>query len=196
MQTAHNIFPRKGLPGELFDAREGQDIITCQANEDLAFGRWVELVTTGDTVTGPPLVQLPQQTCTTTASGSGFSTGGLIGVVIRPQQQENNTWPANTDQGVKAGSRVSVLRRGRIFAERDTADSLAVTRFAAVGVDHSSVYTTSRGKTLLSQSILAAGSTAGTEANAITLAQVFQDEAADSGGASNANIICLEVYVK
>jgi hypothetical protein len=182
MQTSHNIFPKKGLPGEIADAKDGYDIITCIAAEDLQFGRFVELASSDDALINP-IVQLCQQTGATMA---------IVGIVCRDEQRENNIWPANTALGVKAGSRVSVMRRGRIFAERDTADTVAVTRFLAHNVMHSSTVSTNRGKVTLA----ATSTGAGTEITASTVSQLWKDVTAASGGAANTDVALVEIYVK
>src|SRR5574343_1505706 len=126
MQTSHNLAPAVGSPGMLFDDKEGNDIVTCIAGEDLQPGRWVEL-SASDVTSGPAVVQLMQQTT---------STCTPYGVVVRDQQREQNDWPANTSQGIKSGTRVAVLRRGRIFVERDSADTAAVARFDSPNIMH------------------------------------------------------------
>lgn len=175
MQTVHNLAPAVGAPGMLFDDKEGNDIVSCIAGEDLQPGRWVELASS-DVKTGPATVQLMQQTTSTCAP---------YGVVVRDQQREANNWPDNSSQGIKSGTRVAVLRRGRIFVERDSADTASVARFDTPKIMHSSTNSAKRG--MMTQA--AASTAAGAEVTAQTVCQVWQD-------CGTSGLLVMEVFVK
>lgn len=174
-QTAHNLTPAVGAPGMLYDAKEGNDIVTCIAGEDIEPGRFVELASADDK-TGVMTVQMCQQTGATCTP---------VGVSLRDQQREQNTWPANASQGIKSGTRMAVLRRGRVFVERDSTDTAAVSRFDSPKIMHSSSTAAKRG--MLTQAATSTG--AGTEVTAQTVSQVWQDT-------STAGLMLLEVFVK
>lgn len=161
-QTAHDLIPAIAKPGQLFDAKIGNDIISCIAAEALEPGRFVEL-DPADDATEIPLVRLAQGTTTSVAT--------IVGVVIRDQQREANTWPANASQGIQAGSRCAVLRKGRIYVERDSADNAAVTRMSAFNIMHSSTSSAKRGMVTKAATATAAGS----EVDAYTKMQAFRD---------------------
>lgn len=174
-QTAHNISPAIGAPGQLYDAKLGNDIISCMAVEEIQFGRFVELAGT-DVATGRPLVQLPQGTTT--------SVSGIVGVVVREHQHEQDKWPGLEALGVQAGQRCSVLRRGRIFVERDTADTAAVTRLSTWNIMHSSSTATKRGMVTKAST----STSVGAEIDAYSKASTFQDT--DTSG-----LALLDVFV-
>lgn len=185
MQTVHNVFPALGAPGQLFDVKEGNDIVSAIAGEDLQPGRWVELSSgsnIADDKTTIMTVQLCQQTSSTCAPQ---------GVVVRDMQREQNNWPDNTSQGIKKGSRVSILRRGRIFVERDSADTATVSRFSSFNIMHSSTDTSKRGMV----SLASTSTTTGAEITAQTVSQAWQDSTPGAGVASS-SVALLEVYVK
>jgi hypothetical protein len=176
-QQAHNLNPAIGAPGMLYDNKLGNDIISCYAAEDLQFGRFVELDSSDVASDGTMVVRLPQGTTTSLAN--------IIGVVVRDQQREQDTWPDLSAQGVKAGTRVAVLRRGRIFVERDTADTVAVTRLSTWNLMHSSSTATKRGMVTKAST----STSSGAEVDSISsIAKTFEDT-------STSGLALLDVFV-
>lgn len=161
-QLSHDLIPAMGTPGELFDAKLGNDIISCIAAETLQPGRFVELDSSDDD-TGDPIVRLPQGTTT--------SLTNVIGVVVRDQQREQNSWPDNSAQGYAAGSRVAVMRRGRIFVERDTADTASVARLSSFNIMHSSTNSAKRGMVTKAST----STSSGAEVDSYSSMKVFED---------------------
>lgn len=124
VQTTYDLAPAVAVAGLLADSRYADIDGGLVAGEDIPFGRVVEF----NTADGK--LYLPKAT----------TLGKAIGIALYPVTGEPYTGTAGATNayGWKAGSRVQVLRKGRVWAEANGSAPANTNMYATANVVHAS----------------------------------------------------------